>query len=126
MLCDEQDIASLLSTAQAMIDRVRREGDTALVDYTRQFDAPGYTQDNLRATPDDFARARSEIGAEVVHAIPDAHDNIRRFHEEQMPEPMWFMEILPRIMAGEDIKPVASAGVFAAGGQSPLSPAICI
>src|SRR5260370_9169442 len=107
MLCDEQDIASLLSTAQAMIDRVRREGDTALVDYTRQFDAPGYTQDNLRATPDDFARARSEIGAELVQAIQEAHDNIRRFHEEQRPQPMWFMEIRPGIRPGGKITPSA-------------------
>src|SRR5260370_39683681 len=98
----EQDIASLLPTAQAMIDRVRRDGDTALVDYTRQFDAPGYTQNNLRATPADFARARSEIGAEVVQAVQDAHDNIRRFHEEQMTEPMWFMESRPGHMAGRD------------------------
>lgn len=108
----EQDIASLAATASAIIDRVRTDGDAALVDYTRQFDAPNYTLDNLRTAPEDFKRAFNEVGAEVVKALRAAHDNIRRFHEEQMPEPMWFMEIQPGIMAGEKITPVASAGLY--------------
>src|SRR5260221_8003749 len=113
----EQDIASLLPTAQAVIERVKRDGDAALVDYTRQFDAPNYSVEMLRAIPEDFARAEAEVGPEVVAAIKAAHDNIRRFHEEQMPEPMWFMEIKPGIMAGEKITPVASAGLYVPRGK---------
>lgn len=113
----EQDISSLLPTAQAVIERVRREGDAALVDYTRQFDAPNYTAEHLKATPDDFAQAREAVGPDVVAAIQHAHDNIRRFHEEQMPEPMWFMEVQPGIMAGEKITPVASAGLYVPRGK---------
>src|SRR3982750_1169479 len=77
----EQDISSLLPNAQKVIDAVRREGDAALVEYTRQFDAKDYTADHLRAAPSDFERARDEVGPEVVQAIQDAHDNIKRFHE---------------------------------------------
>src|SRR5450432_2488029 len=113
----EQDIATLLPTAQAVIDRVKRDGDAALVDFTRQFDAPNFSVEMLRATPDDFARAEAEVGPDVVQAIEDAHDNIRCFHEEQMPEPMWFMEIKPGIMAGEKITPVASVGLYVPRGK---------
>jgi histidinol dehydrogenase len=113
----EQDIASLLPTAQAVIERVRREGDEALVDYTRQFDAAQFAVENLKATPQDFEKAFDEVGAEVVEAIRQAHANIRRFHEEQMPEPMWFMEVGPGIMAGEKITPVASAGLYVPRGK---------
>ncbi|MEP7286530.1 MAG: histidinol dehydrogenase [Chloroflexota bacterium] len=113
----EQDIASLFSLAQSVIEQVRQHGDSALVEYTRQFDAPNYSVDQLKATPDDFARARDEVGAEVVAAIEAAHDNIRRFHEEQMPEPMWFMEVKPGIMAGEKITPVVSAGLYVPRGK---------
>jgi len=113
----EQDISGLLTTAQGVIDRVRQDGDNALIDFTRQFDAPNYTADNLKATPDDFAHARSQVSAEVVAAIQQAHDNIRRFHEEQMPEPMWFMEVSPGIMAGEKITPIASAGLYVPRGK---------
>jgi histidinol dehydrogenase len=113
----EQDITSLLPNAQTVIERVRRDGDAALVEYTQQWDAPNFTADNLRATPEDFAQARAEIGPDVLAAIQHAHDNIRRFHEEQMPESMWFMEVEPGIMAGEKVTPVASVGLYVPRGK---------
>jgi histidinol dehydrogenase len=113
----EQDIASLLPVAQEVITAVRDRGDAALVEYTRRFDAPDFQVNQLRAAPSDFARARSEVSEEVVQAIQLAHDNIRRFHEEQMPEPMWFMEVRPGIMAGEKITPVASTGLYVPRGK---------
>lgn len=113
----EQDISTLLPTAQTVIERVRTEGDAALVDYTRQFDAKEFTAANLRATKEDTAVAYDEVGEDVVAAIRAAHENIKRFHEEQMPEPMWFMEIKPGIMAGEKITPVASAGLYVPRGK---------
>ncbi|MBX3065289.1 MAG: histidinol dehydrogenase, partial [Anaerolineae bacterium] len=113
----EQDISALLPNAQKVIDGVRQNGDDALVEFTRQFDAPNYTAANLTATAADTEQAFAEVGEEVVKAIRDAHDNIRRFHEEQMPEPMWFMEIKPGIMAGEKITPVASAGLYVPRGK---------
>lgn len=113
----EQDISGLLPKAQAVIDRVRQEGDAALVDYTRQFDALEYTAVQLKVAPEAFERAYTEVGSEVVAAIRHAHDNIRRFHQEQMPEPMWFMEVEPGIMAGEKITPVASAGLYVPRGK---------
>src|SRR4051812_20685041 len=94
----EQDIASLLPTAQGVIDKVKADGDAALVEFTRKFDAPNFSVENLCPTREDFARARQEVGEEVVNAIQAAHDNIRQFHEEQMPEPMWFTELQPGVM----------------------------
>lgn len=113
----EQDISTLLPRAQEVIQRVRTEGDAALVEFTRQFDAPDYDVTQLKATPADFASARAEVGAEVVAALEHAHANIRRFHEEQMPEPMWFMEVRPGIMAGEKITPVSSVGLYVPRGK---------
>jgi len=113
----EQDIASLLPTAQKVIDRVQQEGDSALVEFTRQFDAPNFTREHLRATPQDFEAAFKEVGAEVVEAIRHAHANIRRFHEKQMPESSWMMDVAPGIRAGEKITPVASAGLYVPRGK---------
>jgi len=113
----EQDITELLPKAQAVIDGVRARGDAALVDYTRQFDAPHFTVENLRATPEDFAAAYDSVGPEVVAAIRAAHANIERFHAEQMPEPMWFMEVAPGIMAGEKITPVVSTALYVPRGK---------
>ncbi len=113
----ETDIRDLLPLAQEVINRVQVEGDTAVVDYTRRFDAAGFTADQLRASPQDFTQARAALNPKVVDAIQQAHDNIRRFHEEQMPEPLWFVEVQPGIMAGEKVSPVASAGLYVPRGK---------
>jgi histidinol dehydrogenase len=57
------------------------------------------------------------VSAEVVDAIRQAHENIERFHSEQMPEPMWFTEVQPGIMAGEKVTPVASTGLYVPRGK---------
>lgn len=113
----ETDIRNLLPLAQEVIDDVRQRGDAAVVDYARRFDAPTFTQAGLRATPQDFADARAAVAPEVIAAIEEAHFNIRRFHEEQMPEPLWFVEVRPGIMAGEKVTPVASAGLYVPRGR---------
>jgi len=46
----EIDIRSLLPLAQDVIQRVQTEGDTAVIDYARKFDAPNFTIEALRAT----------------------------------------------------------------------------
>ena len=113
----EQDISDLLPTAQEVIGRVHAEGDAAVVEYTRKFDAPDFTADLIGATPEDFAAARESLPAEVRAAVQAAYENIKTFHTEQMPEPMWFMEVQPGVMAGEKITPVASAGLYVPRGK---------
>lgn len=113
----EVDISDLLPLAQQVIDSVKAEGDTAIVKYARQFDAPQFEASMLRTTADDFASARQAVSRDVIDAIEEAHDNVRRFHEEQMPEPMWFTEVKPGIMAGERVTPIASAGLYVPRGK---------
>ncbi len=113
----EKDIRDLLPLAEAVIDNVRQRGDAAVVDYARQFDAEGFEAEMLKASAADFAAARKSLEPEVIAAIEAAHDNIQSFHEEQMPEPMWFTEVKPGIMAGEKISAVASAGLYVPRGK---------
>ncbi len=108
----EKDISDLFPLAQGMIDRVRSEGDAAVVEYTRKLDAPEFEASMLRATPEDFAAARAALDPAVIDAIEAAYDNILRFHKEQMPEQMWFTELQPGIMAGEKVTPIVSTGLY--------------
>ncbi|MBN8594778.1 MAG: histidinol dehydrogenase [Anaerolineae bacterium] len=113
----EIDIRSLLPLAQDVIQRVQAEGDTAVIDYARKFDAPNFTIEALRATPEDFAAARKAVADDVYEAIVAAHANIKQFHEEQLPESMWFTELQPGVMAGERITPIASVGLYVPRGK---------
>jgi histidinol dehydrogenase len=113
----EQDISDLLPLAQEVSEDVRQHGDEAVVKYARQWDAENFESSLLRATPEDFERARANLEPDIIAAIEEAHDNILRFHEAQMPEQMWFKEVKPGIMAGEKVTPVASIGLYVPRGK---------
>ncbi len=113
----EQDISELLPLAQEVAKNVRERGDAAVVEYARKFDAKDFSTELLRVTPQQFAEAKKHVPADVVEAIRLAHENIRKFHEEQMPEPMWFTEIQPGIMAGERVTPITSAALYVPRGK---------
>lgn len=113
----EIDITDLLPLAQEIIDHVRQDGDDAVVEYARKFDAKDFEVGSLRATQADFAAAHAAVQPEIIDAIQKAYENIRDFHEEQMPEPMWFTEIRPGIMAGEKVTPIASAALYVPRGK---------
>ena len=113
----ETDISSLLPQVQEVVDRVRAEGDAALVDYTQRWDCAEFDVTQLKATAQDFAVARTKVSADVIAAIEAAHANILSFHQKQMPEEMWFSELQPGVMAGEKVTPIASAGLYVPRGK---------
>ncbi len=113
----EQDISDLIPVAEEITGRVRSEGDAAVVAYNRRFDAPNFSAEMIKAAPDDFEAARAALPEDIKIAIVQAYENIKRFHAEQMPEPMWFMEVMPGVMAGEKVTPVASAGLYVPRGK---------
>ena len=84
-----------------IIEAVRTEGDAALVRYGRDFDgAEPLTEATLKASEAEFDAAFDCVENDVVAAIRHGIENIRIFHEEQKPEPMWFKEIKPGAFAG--------------------------
>lgn len=113
----ETDIHQLFPLAQDVINQVRAEGNAAVVRFARQFDAKNFEAGMLKATKEDFEEARASLSPEVIDAITQAHDNIAKFHAEQMPESMWFTEVQPGVMAGERITPVSSAGLYVPRGK---------
>lgn len=110
-------ISLICFLAQQVVAAIRERGDDAVVEYARKFDAPEFTAANLRVTAEQFKAAREAVPADVIAAIELAHDNIREFHEHQMPEPMWFTEVKPGIMAGEKVTPVTSVGLYVPRGK---------
>jgi histidinol dehydrogenase len=69
--------------AREIVERVRTEGDVAVREYCRELD--GVEVGNLDVT-DDAERAYDAIDADVRAAIETAAENVREFHERQVPE----------------------------------------
>jgi histidinol dehydrogenase len=114
----EADLTFFLEKAQPIIDAVRTEGDEALVRFGRTFDkAEPLTTDSLKVSDRDFAEAFSSVDAAVIEAIGFGITNIRSFHEEQKPEPMWLKEIRPGAFAGDRYTPINSVAVYVPRGK---------
>jgi len=96
-----------------ILSRVREEGDAALREFAREFDDTDVG--NLEIT-DAAERAYDEIGDDVRDAIETAVENVREFHEEQVPED-WLREFDGREL-GRRFRPIERAGVYVPGGAA--------
>ncbi len=110
-------------TVSEIIERVRRDGDAAVVEYTRRFDAPQLEEADLRVTGEEFLRAESEVSAEFLDTLRFAAARIRAFHEREM-EDSWFLTRDDGTITGRMVRPVDSAGLYVPGGQGGSTPLV--
>lgn len=114
----EADLTFYLERTQPIIDAVREEGDAALVRFGRELDkAAALSKESLRVSEVEFEEAFSQVDAELTAAIRHAIENIRSFHEEQRPEPMWLKEIRPGAFAGDRFLPISSVALYVPRGK---------
>ncbi|MGI6108674.1 MAG: histidinol dehydrogenase [Eubacteriaceae bacterium] len=98
-----------------IIRNVRKNGDAALMDYTRKFD--GAEIETLRVTPEEIEEARDAVGPELLAVYQNAADNIRSFHEHQLEE-TWTYQARPGVTLGQKITPIGRVGLYVPGGKA--------
>jgi len=114
----ETDLAFFLERVPPIIDAVRAEGDAALVRFGREFDkAENLTRETLNVPEAEFDEAFSLVDAGVVDAIRYGIANIRAFHQEQIPAPMWLKEIRPGAFAGDRFLPISTVALYVPRGK---------
>ena len=100
-----------------IVERVRMEGDAALLEYTRRFDWEGISESNIRVTQEDIKEAYGKIDQRLLETIRKALTNIRSYHEKQK-RYSWFDATADGTMLGQKITPLQSAGVYVPGGKA--------
>lgn len=115
----EEDLSLYIERVRPILAAVKTEGDAALVRFAQQFDrAPAsFTAAALKVTKADIDAAYKAVSAEVIAAIEFAADNIRRYHQAQMPEEMWMKEIQPGVMTGERWNAIDSCACYIPRGK---------
>jgi histidinol dehydrogenase len=109
-------LADVGDTVSAVLSDVRMKGDAALREYTKKFDKVELA--NFEVSEEEFEKALSEIGSELLGHLRIAAENIRAFHRAQMPETTWFMELQPGVILGQKATPLESVGAYAPGGRA--------
>ncbi len=108
---------------RTILDRVRREGDAAVVDYCRRFDCPTMTAATLRVSADEFARAKQEVDEDFRATLRLAIERIRTFHEREL-EDSWLLTRDDGTITGRLVRPVESAGLYVPGGTEGSTPLV--
>ncbi|MFZ5565098.1 MAG: histidinol dehydrogenase [Thermodesulfobacteriota bacterium] len=106
----------------AIINDVRKNGDSALEKYSRRFDAPALKASGFRVTPKEIDAAAKAVDKTFLRALNRAVRQVTAFHALQV-EKTWVSAQRPGVVVGQKITPVDSAGIYvpgATGGQTPL------
>ncbi len=107
-------IEDVREDVRGIVERVREEGDVAVREFTEEFD--GVSVGNLDIT-DEAERAADEVDPDVLRAIEDAADNVRAFHEAQLPED-WHREFSAGRELGRRFRPIERVAVYVPGGTA--------
>ncbi len=98
-----------------ILDAVRKHGDDALRDFTRQFDRVSLS--SVKVSKDAIESASDSIPEHLYAIIQEAITNIRRFHERQLPN-SWYMEDGDGVILGQRVMAIEKAGVYVPGGKA--------
>ncbi|MFQ5742861.1 MAG: histidinol dehydrogenase [Acidobacteriota bacterium] len=117
--------ADLRRAVAKIIDKVRRQGDAALVDMARRFD--GARLERLEVPRERWRQALAGIDDELRATLRQAAAAIADFHQRQLPTPT---EWSPRdgLRLGRRPEPLRCIGAYAPGGQAayPSSLLMCV
>ncbi len=104
-------------TVNNIVDRVRREGDQALFELTREFDKCDLNAQSIRVTDEEIEEAYNQIDPEFVNVMKKSAANITAFHEKQMHN-SWILPDDNGTILGQKITPVEISGVYVPGGKA--------
>ena len=106
-----------LEEVRAIIERVRKEGDSALLEYSRTLDGVDLSTRGLRVSEEELARSRSSVEPEFMDALKAAVRSITAFHRRQSWEPdFWDSQEGARI--GQVVRPLRRVGIYVPGGRA--------
>lgn len=105
-----------------ILERIEREGDAALLQYTQQFDRLVVTQvGDLEITSADLAAAYQALPREQASALRAAAERVRAYHERQKVETgchSWEYTESNGTRLGQKITPLDRVGIYVPGGKA--------
>ncbi len=113
----KSDLSSIISTVKQIVDNVKENGDSALVDYTEKFDKVSLNPSILQVSENEIKQAYKKLDQNQIDALQTAADNIAAFHKKQIRE-KWSMQKTEGVTLGQVMRPLASVGVYAPGGKA--------
>jgi len=113
------NLSSAEAVARRILANVRRQGDRALVRYSRQFDGVDLRKAGMTVTPDELECAYTNLPQSFVEALLVAAKNIRAAARRQLPR-AWQFQALPGVKVSQVLRPLERVVCYIPGGRYPL------
>jgi histidinol dehydrogenase len=115
---NESREASVADTVADILSAVRRDGDAALLAYTRRFDRlDAATVAELEVSPARMDAALAAIAPEQREALEVAAERIAEYHAHQVQQSWQYHDAAGNLL-GQKITPLARAGIYVPGGKA--------
>lgn len=102
---------------RAICEKVRAEGDAALLAYEQQFSCPQLTVDTLRVSEQEVEEAWQQTSPEAIAALEHAAANIEVFHRGQ-PRENWAVTSPDGATLGQRYLPLERVALYAPHGRA--------
>ena len=98
-----------------IIKEVEVLGDTALKNFTKEFDGVNLTQ--IEVDKQEITKALNNTDRAFLNALEQAHDNIYAFHSNQKQSGFWMTD-KKGVVLGQKVTPLDRIGIYAPGGTA--------
>lgn len=108
---------SLRETVLEILNRIKFEGDKAVLEYEEKFDK--VRLNSLLVSEEEIAEAEKKVSIELKAAITLAYNNIRTFHAAQVFQGKK-ITTLPGVTCWQKAVAIEKVGLYIPGGTAPL------
>lgn len=108
---------SAAELVRQIVGDVRRDGDKAVIHYTKLIDRVELTPESFLVTEEEFAAAEAAADPAVVESLHKAAENVRRYHQEQKPN-SWMTYREHGSLLGQSVIPLDRVGIYVPGGTA--------
>jgi histidinol dehydrogenase len=111
------DISAVYEHVRKIVEDVKARGDESLLDAAKEFKSDVSVSD-LEVTREEVMKAYRQVDSSVANALRAAAHNILRFHEAQVENEKWVIEVAPGVTAGRVRRPMERVGCYVPGGRA--------
>ncbi len=105
------------TVVREIIEKVRAEGDAALIEYTSKFDRLDLTTETLQVREDELSAAMASIDEDTLNALQLAHDRIHSHHARQLPKDDRYTDPIG-VELGSRWTAIEAVGLYVPGGTA--------
>ncbi|SCU95162.1 LAMI_0F01288g1_1 [Lachancea mirantina] len=113
-----QKTNEIMHLVNPIVEKVQKEGDKALIEFTNKFDGVKLESPVLKAPfPKEYFEGLTD---EMKEALDLSMENVRKFHEAQLQKETLKVETQPGVVCSRFPRPIEKVGLYIPGGTAVL------